>query len=277
MPSKSVTTIDFHGAKLIARCGETPETTMVAMKPVVEGMGLDWKGQHAKLCAHPILSKGMENIPIPSAGGVQEMTAIPLNRLNFWLATIQPSRVPDAARAKVIEYQTECADVLFAHFFGTALASTGADLPEDNYRRIGGVAKAVIGKALAPIEARLAQLDDKIARLAIEADPRVAAVEFKPMLQVLVELKVPSKGRRIVCQRASNRLRRWTVEADRQGAVRISRETGKYLFHVDAINNWLAAEGRALIARHAAAISGQAALDLRTSRARSCSNVEAPR
>ena len=69
-------------------------TTLVAMKPIVEGMGLDWKGQHAKIAAHPILSQGMEMISIPSSGGPQDMICIPLNRLNFWMATIQPNRVP---------------------------------------------------------------------------------------------------------------------------------------------------------------------------------------
>lgn len=119
MADNSLTTVDFHGAKLIARRGDTPAETLVAMKPVVEGMGLDWSAQRQKLERNPILSKGMVVITVPSRGGPQEMTALPLNRLNFWLATIQPDRVPDeATRAKVIEYQTECADALFAHFFG---------------------------------------------------------------------------------------------------------------------------------------------------------------
>lgn len=119
MADKSLTTLDFHGATLIARRGDTPAETLVAMKPVVEGMGLDWSGQHKKLLSHPVLAQGISVMTIPFAGGHQEMTALPLNRLNFWLATIQPDRVPDeAVRAKVIAYQTECADALFDHFFG---------------------------------------------------------------------------------------------------------------------------------------------------------------
>ncbi|CAO3350899.1 phage antirepressor N-terminal domain-containing protein [Azospirillum palustre] len=41
---------------------------MVAMKPVVEGMGLDWSSQHAKVMRHPVLSKGMQHIAILSTG-----------------------------------------------------------------------------------------------------------------------------------------------------------------------------------------------------------------
>lgn len=44
----------------------------VPMKPVVEGMGLAWQGQHAKLTTK--FSKGIKEIVIPSAGGNQTMT-----------------------------------------------------------------------------------------------------------------------------------------------------------------------------------------------------------
>ena len=50
-----ITKIQFHGADLIVQRGETPDTTFVAMKPVVEGMGLDWEGQRLKIERHPVL------------------------------------------------------------------------------------------------------------------------------------------------------------------------------------------------------------------------------
>lgn len=43
----------------------------------------------------------------------REWVFLPLNRLNFWLATIQGGSIPDlGTRATVIRYQEECADVL---------------------------------------------------------------------------------------------------------------------------------------------------------------------
>lgn len=61
------------------------------------------------------------------------VVALPLNRLNFWLATIHPNKVPDPdTRAKVIRYQIECADALFAHFFGKAAPA----ITEDRIREI---------------------------------------------------------------------------------------------------------------------------------------------
>jgi hypothetical protein len=114
-----LTTIDFHGATLLAQVGLTPDATLVAMRPVVDGMGLDWTAQYRKMLSHPVLAKGVAVIATPSDGGVQNSTALPLNRLSFWLATLHPDRIKNAeVRERVIRYQTECADALFAHFFG---------------------------------------------------------------------------------------------------------------------------------------------------------------
>jgi hypothetical protein len=45
------------------------------------------------------------------------MVCLPLDRINFWLATIHPDRIRDpAARERVILYQRECADVLYRYF-----------------------------------------------------------------------------------------------------------------------------------------------------------------
>ncbi len=125
--NNELTTIDFHGASLIVQRGPTPEATLVFMKPVVEGMSLNWDTQRKKIQGHPILSKGAVELTVPSAGGPQLAIAIPLTRLNIWLATIQPKKVPDEiTRAAVIQYQEECADALFAHFFGKAQAKKEA-------------------------------------------------------------------------------------------------------------------------------------------------------
>ncbi|GHE69926.1 hypothetical protein GCM10019059_32090 [Camelimonas fluminis] len=136
--SSDLTTIDFYGASLIIQRGPTPETTLVAMRPVVEGMSLNWATQYRKITSHPVLSKGVVEMTTPSNGGSQQMVAMPLPRLNFWLATIQPKKVPDeATRKAVIQYQEECADALFAHFFGKAQANK----EEPTKRRLDGDAR----------------------------------------------------------------------------------------------------------------------------------------
>jgi len=160
MTGSQLTTVDFHGAKLIALRGETPADTLVAMKPVVEGMGLSWAAQFVKIQAHPVLSQGIANIAIPSNGGLQEMTALPLSRLSFWLATIQPNKVPNLeTRAKVIAYQTECADVLFAHFFAKATGN------EELIRRTDGIARMLAHKVTG-IESEVGQIGTAVLELA---------------------------------------------------------------------------------------------------------------
>src|SRR3954469_3273163 len=84
-------TIDFHSASLIAVRGETPAETLVAMKPVVEGMGLDWEKQRRRLHRHPVLEPDLTfaTVQMPGTEQRREWVFLPLTRLNFWLATVQ--------------------------------------------------------------------------------------------------------------------------------------------------------------------------------------------
>lgn len=173
MPKSELTTIQFHDASLIVRRGETPETTLVAMKPVVEGMGLSWQPQHKKLADHPVLSSCITNMVMQMPGDDQarEHTSLPLNRIHFWLATVQPNKIKDdAVRKRVILFQTEAADALFNHFFGAKLMGEGHDITAADRSAIGGIVKrcagVVIREELANllplliepmVEARLAQ------------------------------------------------------------------------------------------------------------------------
>jgi P22_AR N-terminal domain len=49
--------------------GDRPETTLVVMKPFIEGIGLDWKTQHRKLMAHPVVSKSVVMITMKTPAG----------------------------------------------------------------------------------------------------------------------------------------------------------------------------------------------------------------
>lgn len=137
MNSHDLTTINFHGATLVAIRGETDATTLVAMRPVAEGMGLDWSSQRRKLAGHPVLETCMVvmTMQMPGDDQAREWVFLPLNRLNFWLATVHPNRVTDPAiRAKVIEYQEECAEALYQHFFAKAQRAARARMAVDERR-----------------------------------------------------------------------------------------------------------------------------------------------
>lgn len=254
--SKQLTAIDFHGAKLIAIAGDRPETTMVAMKPVVEGMGLDWKTQHRKLSSHPVLSKGMVIMTIPaeakgisatempSEGGNQEMACLSLDLLNFWLATIHPDRIKDQiVRTRVIDYQTECARVLFNHFFGKAIAA-GDRL---NAQQTGGIVKAGLGKLKREL---LAELAPQFAALAEELRTThrpvgVAVVTHRTAKRWLDHYGVTKRAKGLAL-RVSNALTRQSI---RMGyAVSYTAEEEKRSFHEVVANAYFTVgQGRHLL------------------------------
>ena len=104
----------FHGAQLyVVEHDGQPYTPM---KPIVEGMGLDWKSQHRKLAANG-LRWGMVELTIPSAGGAQAASSLPIRKVAAWLATIEPGKVKSPeVRARVIQYQNECDDALWKYW-----------------------------------------------------------------------------------------------------------------------------------------------------------------
>lgn len=103
--------VPFHGSNLylVDHHGDP----YVPMKPVVEGMGLDWRSQRAKIASK---FKGGVEITIPSAGGAQSMICIPLRKLPAWLYSIQPGKVSPEIREKVVAYQEECDEVLWQYW-----------------------------------------------------------------------------------------------------------------------------------------------------------------
>ncbi|EPD1637276.1 phage antirepressor N-terminal domain-containing protein [Escherichia coli] len=108
----STINVPFHGAELyVVNHNGEPYTPM---KPIVEGMGMDWASQFTKLKQR--FAKGIVEIAIPSVGGVQTMICLALRKLNGWLQTISPNKVRPEIRDKVIQYQEECDDVLYEYW-----------------------------------------------------------------------------------------------------------------------------------------------------------------
>ncbi|MBK1642961.1 hypothetical protein CKO12_14000, partial [Chromatium okenii] len=86
------------------------------MKPIVEGMGLDWKSQHKKLTDNQRFATCMVEITIPSNGGLQSMSCMPLRKLPGWMTSIYPNKVRPEIRDNIIAYQNECDDVLWDYW-----------------------------------------------------------------------------------------------------------------------------------------------------------------
>lgn len=254
----NITTIDFHGASLLVKQGPTPETTFVVMKPVVEGMGLSWAPQHKKLGEHPVLTKGITELMIPSVGGTQLMTAIPLTRLNFWLATIQPRKVKKAdVRAKVITYQEEAADALFAHFFAKA-AKSEQGLTKYDVQIIGNVVKncagVVIREALGEI------LPTAVAGYLAEHSLTIS--EGLTAGEVCDLSGISTKYPRGLSGRVSRRMTQFCARHNEKPRVsRLGRVRAQH-FPTHLVREWLDVEGRTLIRRWMEEREGQKVLRL---------------
>lgn len=106
--------VPFHGHQLLTI--KDGDTIRVAMKPICEAIGLDWKGQYNRIQRHPVMAEGMVVMTIPSVGGFQETTTLPLDHLNGWLFGIDTSRVNPEIRDLLIDYQRECFAALAAYW-----------------------------------------------------------------------------------------------------------------------------------------------------------------
>lgn len=105
--------VPFHGDVLTAI--EAADSEYVALRPICERLGLDWKSQHRKLAADPKLwSVVMMTMETPA--GPRESTCIPRNRTAAWLLSITPAKVKPELREALSLYRTEAADVLDRHF-----------------------------------------------------------------------------------------------------------------------------------------------------------------
>ena len=116
MVMNQITSVDFHGDAIFAV--EREGRPFVAIKPICMGLGLDWKSQFDRLQRDPILAEGMVIMTIPSPGGPQETTCLPLDLVHGWLFTIDHDRVRPDLRDRVLLYKRECYRALAEHFGG---------------------------------------------------------------------------------------------------------------------------------------------------------------
>lgn len=118
--------------------------------------------------------------------------------------------------------------------------------PDMDLKSIGGVVKGIIRKTLTD---EFTELKQALIEVAEARDARrYVTAEFMGASDVIKPFDVPKKGRRALVIRASASLRRFSNQQGKP--MRQSAETGRWLYHVDAIAEWLDATGRQMIAGH---------------------------
>lgn len=107
--------VRFAGAELAAvRDGDR---FFVAMRPIIDALGLDWPRQQQSIKDDPVLSSTVGVLPTVGADGKsREMLCLPLDYLNGWLFKINANRYKGERRELIIRYQKECYRVLAEHF-----------------------------------------------------------------------------------------------------------------------------------------------------------------
>ncbi|QNT79289.1 phage antirepressor N-terminal domain-containing protein [Entomobacter blattae] len=283
MANVIITTINFHGADLVAIEGKSPQETLVALKPIVEAIGLDWGAQHKKVTKHPVLSGGISLKEIPSISGDQDTVLISLDMLNFWLATIHPDRIKnETTRARIIEYQTECARVLFNHFFGKvqgrSVSVPSKDITVSHLKKLENQQANVLA-AFTLLNEKINAVEQTQNSMVIVNSSLTARIsetlkeingmnegqifeQYLPMKRKLENEGVPSFKRGRLVAIASKRCLNFALESGTTFFLQRSRETGRWLFHQTLLNNWMKYEGRLMIVDHMTMLRRQYNLEL---------------
>lgn len=258
----SLVSMDFHGDQIVTfqHDGEP----YVAMRRVVENLGLNWAGQHAKLIERSNLSC-MDIHTTGSDGKTYQMLAMPVAKLPLWLATINPNKIPDShKRAKIELYQSESAIALH-DYWTKGIAVRGdmdgmvTDLDPKVMKALGGMFKGIVHKELS---LHVAEVLPSLVEREVLAG-RYSVVMGVSALEVL-EMAGHGRGKRPkgASQFVSCRLARYCE--DRGVPVRRSRHGSASLRLFDEVTarRWLDEGGRSEIDHYIAGRKGQGALRL---------------
>lgn len=153
--------VTFNGAEIPAYRDDDGELWCV-LRPIYEALGVDWYTQLKRLRGHPVFEKGLrliavepenrrdngnpgtllehrtgsltivavENLPTTGVKRLQkrQMVAVRVNLLSAALMSIHPNKVSANLRDGVIQFQEECAQVLFEHFMPALAPEKRQDL-----------------------------------------------------------------------------------------------------------------------------------------------------
>lgn len=249
-------TVEFNGDNLVTfQVGGEPH---VAMRPIVENLGLSWASQTVKLNDQRAKFNCCDIETVGADGKQRSMLAIPTKRLTLWLASINPNKIKNAAKRQKIElYQEECAEALYSYWH-TGIAVRGdmdgivTELDPKVMQAIGGMFKGIVQKALTEYVPKM--IDMQLADREIGIVRGVTAYDVGTMAGVK-----DRKGLRGLGCFVSRRLRQYHA---RNGVAVKMRETygsvgGVYIYDKNAARDWLNSGGKSAIEEYVARKRGR--------------------
>ena len=102
--------VPFNGQQILTAMAAG--VTYVAMRQIVENIGIDWTGQSVKLRKMKDKFNCRDISMVAADGKLRKLLCLPLKKLNGWLFSINPEKVRADIRDKLIQYQEECFTVL---------------------------------------------------------------------------------------------------------------------------------------------------------------------
>lgn len=110
MSDIQIQTVSFHDTTLITF--QHDNVIYTAVRPIVEALGMSWGSQSVKLNKNKEKFNCFDIETVGSDGKKRTMLCMPIRKLNGWLFSINPEKVRADLKAKVIQYQEECFEVL---------------------------------------------------------------------------------------------------------------------------------------------------------------------
>ncbi len=114
MTSISTINVPFHGDNLYLVNYEGQP--FVAMRPFIEGMGLDWSSQYTKIKQRFRTCVVNITMQLPCDNQRRSVVCLALKKLTGWLHTININKVRPEIRDKVQAYQDRSDDVLYEYW-----------------------------------------------------------------------------------------------------------------------------------------------------------------
>jgi hypothetical protein len=252
--------VSFHGDEIVTF--EADGARYVAMRRIVENMGLAWASQSVKLEDQKEKFNCYDIVTVGADGKEREMLAMPVEKLPLWLASINPNKIKSpTVRAKIECYQAESAIALYDYWTkGVAIRGdsegimTGIDPAAAKV--IGGIVKSVVHLQLSTI------LPGMVAD-AIAHDPRRSVLNYVSVREILNEAKAESKGRKKLNGRVGRALCKMAAKSTTEARLECPH-TEVWLYPRALADRFMREEGAAMVKAHNAAVRGQGLLKLVT-------------
>lgn len=260
--SANLIAMPFHGDEIVTFQAE--DGPRVAMRRIVENMGIGWGSQRQKLVAQSKKFACDDIVTHDTLGRPQEMLTMPVAKLPLWLATINPNKVRADLRAKVELYQAESA-VALHDYWAKGVAVRGdmdgivTNLDPSVRQAIGGIVKGIVVKAMSEMAGTMlpALVQAEVSSQHMQAVRGLTAGEVLDMAGVK-----DRKGLRGLARFVSDRLRRFHAEKGQASPIASLGRSTAYVFDRALAREWLDTGGRSAIQNKIAERRGQTVLKL---------------